>query len=146
MKQVTFTLSQSNGNRVSIEIKDITKGITQDAFAGTYLFPAMLRLVKGASKLFDKSLPVTLSFAAEQTDGEKSAKVLADIKIKSKSVHAVRGAVLVFNEAIAALVTPTRTLSVYDLIDMKGNKGGEFRTYAKAQLRPSVSLEGAINN
>lgn len=146
MKQVTFTLSQSNGTRVNLGIKSLETGITQDDFSGTYVFPALMTLVKGSSNLFDKSLPVALSFEAEIIEGEIVAKMLAKVVIKSKSAHAIRRAVMVFNEAIAALVAPTSRVSIYDLVDMKADKGGQFRRYAKSLLRPSVSLEKAIAN
>lgn len=144
MKQATFQLSQRNGNNVTFEVKDVNKSITQDDFAGTYIFPALLRLVAGSSQMFDKSLPVHLTFSASFDNGEVSAKVLGSVKIKSKSAHAVRQAVLVFNEAIAALAAPTSIVSAYALLDMKGDKGGQFRTYAKGLLRPSVSLNKAL--
>lgn len=142
MKKVMFQLTQRNGNVVSFMFESLPEGITQDQFAGTYLFPSLLRLVKGASKMFDKDLPVYLSFSAETID----TKVLANLKIKSASVMAVRRAVLTFNEAIAALAGPTATISAYDLIGMKGNRGGEYRDYAARLLRPSVSLEKALTN
>lgn len=146
MKKVTFSLAQTNGNVVSFELKDIANDLTQDKFAGTYMFPAMLRLVKGSAKLFDKALPVSLSFMAQFDNDETSTKVVAAITIKSKSVHEVRKAVLCFNEAIAGLVVSDQPTSIYSLLDMKGDKGGEFRRYASRMLRPSIPLNAAISN
>lgn len=149
MKQIIFSLSQTNGNRVTFEMSSkngqpvIPANMMQDQFSGSYLFPAMLRLVKGASKLFDRNLPVFLSFAATFEDGNSTSKTLANIRLKSSSVHAVRKAVLVFNEAIAGMVTVPGT-SIYSIADMKGGKGAEYRNYAQALLRPSVSLTKAL--
>jgi len=146
MKKIIFSLSQRNGNIVSFEFETIKEGLTQDQFSGTYLFPAMLRLVKGSSKLFDRELPVNLSFAAELSDGESVSKTVAHLKLKTSSVHAVRRAVLVFNEAIAGLIIPATETSIYTIADMKGGKGAEYREYSKTLLRPSVLLEKALTN
>lgn len=140
MKQVTFIIAQSNGNKVELRIKSLPEGMTQDQFAGTYLFPALMRLIKGAGMVFDNELPVTLYFEAEGVD----IQLIASVNIASKSVHAIRTAVLMFNEAIAGLVAPDKVLTIYQLKDMKGERGGEFRRYAQGLLRPSVPLALAL--
>jgi len=147
MKKIIFSLSQTNGNRVSFEFETIKDGLTQDEFAGTYLFPAMMRLVKGSHKMFDKALPVFLSFAAEVNDGDTINKVLANIRLKSSAPTAVRKAVLTFNETIAGLIVPAVPTSIYAIADMgkdAKDRGAAFRQYSKALLRPSVSLEAAL--
>lgn len=141
--KVSFQLRQANGNHVSFELNTVSD-LMQDQFAGTYLFPALLRIVKGSSKMFDRTLPVTLAFAATHANGETSAKVLANVTIKSASVMAVRRAVLVFNETLAGLVVPATRTSIYTLQDMKAGKGAAFRAYAGNMLRPSVSLSAAL--
>lgn len=146
MKKIVFSLSQRNGNLVSFSMESLPEGITQDKFSGTYVFPAMLRLVKGSSKLFDKNLPVYLNFTAEVTEGEFINKAVANLRLKSKSVYAIRQAVLVFNEAIAGLVVPAVETSIYAIQDMKANKGREYRAYTSAMLRPSVPLANALSN
>lgn len=139
-----FSLSQRNGNLVKFEFETLPEGITQDAFSGTYLFPAMLRLTKGASKLFDRTLPVNLSFAAEISEGDTVNRTIASITLKSSSVNAVRKACLVFNEAIAGLIVPAVPTSIYSIADMRGDKGAALRNLSATLLRPSVSLSAAL--
>lgn len=146
MKKVMFSLSQKNGNIVKFEFETLPEGITQDKFSGTYLFPAMLRLTKGASKLFDRKLPVFLSFSAELANDEFINRTVAQITLKSSSVNAVRKAVLVFNEAIAGLIIPAVPTSIYSIADMKGDKGVGLRNLSASLLRPSVSLSAALAN
>lgn len=152
MKKVLFQLTQRNGNKVAFEFNALPYGITQDQFAGTYLFPALLRLMKGASMMFDRKLPVHLTFSAEGVE----AKVLASLTIPSRSLPNVRKAVLVFNEAIAALVAPTSIMSAYDLpkdspiFEGKGKdrkyvgRNDWMTRYAHGMLRPSVPLSVAL--
>lgn len=141
--KVTFELRQSNGNHITFECAT-EEGLTQDKFAGTYLFPKLLHIVKGSHKLFDRTLPVSLSFFASSTDGNRSAKVIANVTIKSASVMAVRRAVLTFNETLAMMVDPIQRVSIYALADMKARKGGEYRDYARTFLRPSVPMAKAL--
>lgn len=152
MKKVLFQLTQRNGNKVAFEFNALPDGIMQDQFAGTYLFPALLRLMRGASQMFDKSLQVHLTFSAEGVD----AKVLASLIIKSRSHANVRKAILCFNEAIASLVAPTSLISAYDLpkdspiFEGKGKDrkyvghADRMTRYANGILRPSVPLSIAL--
>lgn len=146
MKSVLFSLSQTNGNNVSFEMQanEALAAMSQDVFAGTYLFPATLRLICGAAKLFNKALPVHLSFSATYANGDTSNKVVAKLRIKSKSVSNVRRTVMLFNEALAALVAPEVHTSVYDIASMKAGKTREFQAYAGKMLRPSVKLSQAL--
>lgn len=146
MKSVIFQLRQSNGNNVRFSFKSIPDGINQDIFVGTYLFPALIRLVKGASGMFDRALPIQMSFAAENDDDTTVSKIVGNVTLKTSSVHAVRRAVLSLNEMLAAMVPPTKAISAYVLVDMKGDKGREYRVYANSLLRPSVPLIAALSN
>lgn len=96
--------------------------------------------------MFDRALPIQMSFAAENDDDTTVSKIVGNVTLKSSSVHAVRRAVLSLNEMLAAMVLPTRAITVYDLVDMKGDKGREYRVYANSLLRPSVPLVAALRN
>jgi hypothetical protein len=142
-KKVRFSLRQSNGNNVSFELSDLST-YNNDTFAGTVLFPALLRLCKGASKLFDRKLPISLSFAFEQEEGTYKAKVIADITMVNSAYTQVRKACLVFNEAIAGLVIPDEQVSIYAIDAMRKDKGAALRAFSLAAIRPSVKLDKAL--
>lgn len=139
--QVKFFLAQDSTNRFELNLKSLPDGITQDQFTGGYLFPAMLHLIRGASYVFDATLPVGFYFEVENAD----IQMVAQVQVKSKSVHAIRKACLALNEALAYLSMSSTGKTIYELIDMKANRGAEFRTYAKGLLRPSVSLASALS-
>lgn len=133
-------MAQDATNKVELHIKELPTELTQDKFAGAYLFPALLRLLKGSGYVFDKELPISLYFESE----EYSLSLITSAHIKSRSASAIRKVCLIFCEALAALAMPTTGKTIYQLVDMKGERGREFRDYARGLMRPSVSLDKAL--